>query len=351
MRVAIDVSPLSTGHKVRGVGFYLKHLKDALEKYFPEHEYIWFEKQSEIPKKVDIVHFPYFDPFILSLPLRRRYKTVVTVHDLTPLVLPDLFPAGFKGLLKWRVQRLALKTVDAIITDSRCSRQDVIKLVGMPAKKVFAVYLAAGEQFGQLKNAQDEKEKLLKKYNLPEKFALYVGDVTPNKNVPRIIQACIEEKIPLVLVGKALAENAFDASNPWNRDLVEARALIETAKNVFVLGFVSDEDVVGLYNSATMSLMPSLYEGFGLPAIEAMQCGCPLVASRGGSLAEVVEDGGYIVDPMSIESMKEGFAKVFSDSSLQKDLQAKGLLQAKKFSWKKAAEDTIKTYEKVLEQK
>src|SRR5579872_7086795 len=105
MKIAIDISPLSSGHKVRGVGFYLQHLKDALMKYFPEHEYIWFEKPSEIPKDVDLVHYPYFDPFSLTLPFKRLQKTVVTVHDLTPLIFPEDFPSGFKGTLKWRLQR------------------------------------------------------------------------------------------------------------------------------------------------------------------------------------------------------------------------------------------------------
>src|SRR5690348_7583614 len=103
MKIAIDVSPLSTGHKIRGVGFYLDHLKKALVEHFPQNEYFFFTRPNEIPQKIDVVHYPYFDPFFLTLPLVRKYKTVVTVHDLTPLIFPKEFPVGLKGLLRWRV--------------------------------------------------------------------------------------------------------------------------------------------------------------------------------------------------------------------------------------------------------
>lgn len=351
MKIAIDISPLSSGHKVRGVGFYLQHLRDALVKYFPEHEYIWFEKLSDLPKNIDIVHFPYFDPFSFTLPLKRSYKTVVTVHDLTPIIFPKEFPAGFKGTLKWRLQRLALRTVNGVITDSECSRKDVMKLVGLSSKKVSVAYLAAGEKFRQISYAKSHITNLREKYNLPDKFALYVGDVTPNKNVPRIMKAAIQTNIPLVMVGKALAQEKFDTTNPWNKDLVEAKFILQQSDNISVLGFVPDEDLVALYNCATLALMPSLYEGFGLPVVEAMQCGCPVISSHSGSLAEVAGDAAYIVDPFNIDNMAEGLSKVFSDEKLQQLLQKKGLQQAQKFSWQQTAADTLKVYEKVLEKK
>ena len=349
MKIALDISPLSSGHKVRGVGFYLHHLKDALVKYFPENEYIWFEKLSELTKLVDVVHFPYFDPFTLTLPLKRSYKTVVTVHDLTPIVFPQEFPAGFKGMLKWRIQRLALKSVDGVITDSECSRKDVMKLIGMPAKKVSVAYLAAGEEFKQV--SPSEVKRVRQKYHLPEKFALYVGDVTANKNVPRIMKAAIQANIPLVMVGKALAQEKFDTTSPWNKDLVEVKFILKQVHNILLLGFVPDEDLVALYNSATLAVMPSIYEGFGLPVVEAMQSGCPVVSSHGGSLAEVTGEAAYVVDPLNIDNMAEGLSKVFYDEKLQMLLQKKGLQQAKKFSWQQTAADTLKVYERVLAKK
>src|SRR5260221_14616440 len=102
MKIAIDVSPLESGHKIRGVGFYLSYLKKALTDYFPENDYIFFKKNEPIDSSVDVVHYPYFDPFFLTLPFIKKHKTVVTVHDLTPLVFPKHFPAGLKGQLRWQ---------------------------------------------------------------------------------------------------------------------------------------------------------------------------------------------------------------------------------------------------------
>lgn len=147
MKIAIDVSPLQTGHKVRGVGFYLEHLRKALLDYHPENEYTFFSRGEKLPKNIDIVHFPYFEPFFLALPLYNHFKTVVTVHDLTPIVFPKAFPRGLKGELKWQMQRYALKNANAIITDSESSKRDIITFVKANPDKINVVYLAAGEEF------------------------------------------------------------------------------------------------------------------------------------------------------------------------------------------------------------
>ena len=215
MKIAIDTSPLESGHKIRGVGFYLKNLKAALLKYHSENDYIFFSKTSEIPKDVDLVHYPYFDPFFITLPLIKKHRTVVTVHDLTPLVFPAHFPSGAKGKLKWQIQKNTLKKTDAIITDSESSKNDIVKYTDIAKNKINTVYLAAGDEFKVLnKELQTTNHKLQTKYNLPEKFALYVGDVTWNKNLPRLIKAINLTKIPLVMVGAALVNKNFDKNNP-----------------------------------------------------------------------------------------------------------------------------------------
>ncbi len=348
MKIAIDISPLSSGHKVRGVGFYLEHLKKALLKYFPQHEYIFFTQQNEVPEDLDVLHYPYFDPFFLTLPFARKHKTVVTVHDLTPLVFPREFPVGIKGTLKWRLQRLSLKNVDGILADSFASKKDIERLAGIQPKKIDVAYLAAGEEFRQIQDLIFKKQ-VIEKYGLPEKFALYVGDVTPNKNLPRIVEACLKETIPLVMVGKALAQESFDRKNPWNKDLVTVKKLIKNEKNIFVLGFVTSEELVALYNSATVCVMPSLYEGFGLPIVEAMACGCPVIASHGGSLKEVAGNSAFIVNPENIESIAGGLRTVFDSEIRQRELREKGLVVAGSFSWEKTAQETLKMYEKVTD--
>ena len=347
MKIAIDISPLTSGHKVRGVGFYIKYLKESLEKHFSHTTFKYFTQTKIIPKDVDIVHYPYFEPFFLTLPLIKKKKTVVTVHDLTPLLFPKDFPPGLKGKIKWLVQRKLLKGVDAIITDSIASKKDIARIVGFPDKKIFVCYLASAKQFTVIKD-QVFLKKIKSKYNLPEKFILYVGDVTANKNLPRLIKAILRTNISLVMVGKALTNEAVDFSNPWNNDLKEVIALSQGKVQIKKLGFVSDEDLVALYNLATAFVMPSLYEGFGLPILEAMSSGCPVVTSKEGSLPEVAGDAAYVVDAYSIDAIAEGINKVVGDRQLAQKLREKGLKQAKRFSWEKTAEATVQVYERVI---
>jgi len=347
MKIAIDVSPLQTGHKIRGVGFYLEHLKDALVKYYPENEYVFFERGKSLPKDIDLVHFPYFEPFFLALPLYKKFKTVVTVHDLTPIVFPEAFPRGIKGEIKWQMQKFALKKADAVITDSKSSKKDIIKFIGARESKVKVVYLAVGEQFKKLTD-DSWKEEIRKKYNLPKKFVLYVGDVTWNKNLPRLIDAVKKLKIPLVMIGKSLTSDNYDKDNPWNADLNRINELAKGDSSIIRLGFVSAEDLIAVYNLATVFVLPSLYEGFGLPILEAMACGCPVVTSTEGSLGEVAGNAACYVDAYDVESIASGIKEVFESENLQKQLRKKGFENVKKFSWEKTAAETIKAYEGVL---
>lgn len=349
MKIAIDVSPLETGHKVRGVGFYLEHLKKSLTKYLPQNEYIFFKSGEELPKNVDLVHFPYFEPFFLALPIYKKFKTVVTVHDLTPIVFPNLFPRGFRGEIKWQMQKYALKQANAIITDSKNSKDDILKYVGVKETKVHVAYLAAGEEFKVLKNGKWRQE-VRDKFKLPEKFILYVGDVTPNKNLPRLITAIEKANVPLVLVGKAFVSE-FDKTNPWNRDLVRVHQQLQEIKSsnkdlITVLGFVSQEDLVSLYNIATVSILPSFYEGFGLPVLEAQACGSPVITTKEASLREVGGSSVYYVDAYDYAKMANGIKEVFESEKIQENLKELGFKNVKRFSWKKTAEETVRVYEK-----
>jgi glycosyltransferase involved in cell wall biosynthesis len=349
MKVAIDISPLQTGHSVRGAGFYLENLKRALVKYYPQNEYKFFARGEKLPENVGLVHFPYFEPFFLALPIYKKYLTVVTVHDLTPIVFKKNFPRGLKGEIKWQMQRYALRKANAIITDSNCSKKDIVKHVGVSAERVTVIYLAAGEEFKVIENLNSKMQGLRERYGLPEKFVLYVGDVTWNKNLPRLIEAVKGINVPLVMVGKALVSEDFDRKNPWNKDLVKVQSLSRDDKNIIKLGFVSTEDLVGIYNLATLFVMPSLYEGFGLPILEAMSCGCPVITTKEGSLEEVAGDTALYVDGYSKESMAKGIKEVFENPILQKKLMQGGLKRINEFSWKKTAGETLGVYRKVLD--
>ena len=349
MKIAIDISPLQTGHKVRGAGFYLENLKRALVKYYSQNEYKFFTRGENLPEDIDLVHFPYFEPFFLALPIYKKYLTVVTVHDLTPIVFKKHFPRGLKGEIKWQMQKYALKKANAIITDSNCSKKDIVKHVGVSPEKVSVVYLAAGEDFKIIHSSDSITENLRDKYKFPKKFVLYVGDVTWNKNLPRLIEAVKSINVSLVMVGKALVSEDFDRNNPWNKDLVKVQDLVKDDKNIIRLGFVPTEDLVVIYNLATVFVMPSLYEGFGLPILEAMSCGCPVITTKQGSLAEVAGEAAYYVDGYSKESMAKGIKEVFENPILQKKLLQDGLKRINEFSWKKAAGETLEVYKKVIE--
>lgn len=346
MKVALDISAITSGtknaHKVRGIGSYTQELSSSLKKFVPQCEIVGFRSPSEIPNDADVVHYPYFDPFSLSLPLVKKAKTIVTVHDFIPQLFPGHFPVGIRGFLRWQAQRALLKRMDALISVSQSTKQDCIAQTGMSKNKVHTVYSAASDVFAMALSSS-EIAGVKRKYDLPDAFILYVGDATWNKNLPNLIRAVKQTGISLVLVGKALAQE-FDRSNQWNRDLVEIEALTKDS-SFRKLGYVPQRDLVGLYRLALMLAMPSLYEGFGFPILEAMMAGCPVVTSKRGAIPEVAGDAALFVDPERIESIGEGIT-CFAQSEKQRTLFIeKGKRQASKFSWKKTAEQTASIYE------
>ncbi|MDP2649255.1 MAG: glycosyltransferase family 1 protein [bacterium] len=346
MKIAIDISPMeeSSGHKIRGVGNYVENLTKALKEIDKVNSYIFFAK-GKAPQDADLVHYPYFEFFFHSLPLFSKKKTVVTIHDVIPLIFREHFPSGIKGKFAFGIQKFALSRVSGIITDSECSKRDIVRILKFPETKVKVVYLATDPAFQKLNN-EDLIPDTKRKFSLPENFLLYVGDATWNKNLPKLIDAVSKTSLRLVLVGKVWENKLSDIpKNPWNDDLVAVFKRIENDSQFIPLGFVPTEDLVRIYNLATCLVLPSIYEGFGLPVLEAMQSGCPVVCSNSSSLPEIAQDSAVYFDPQDIHSMKDTILKVLEDSSLRKKLSQEGLKQAKKFSWKKAAEQTIKAYE------
>lgn len=342
MKIAIDISPLSSGHKVRGVGSYVNLIRNNIEKYDKENKYIFFA--GKVPGDIDVVHYPYFDPFFSMLPFKNKVKTVVTVHDITPIKFKKHFPAGIKGSLRWQLNKRFLRNVDIVIVDSVSSKKDVIELAGVKEKKVKVAYLATDRAFKRL-NTKYEILNTKNKFDLPDKFVLYVGDATWNKNLPRIVSAVKKSNANLVLIGKVWEQDLENlSSNAWNRDFRKVLAEIKNDDRFIKLGFIPTEDVVKIYNIANALLMPSLYEGFGLPVLEAMTCGCPVITSREGSLPEVGEDAVLYVDAKSVDSIVEGIEKIFKDDKLIKELSGRGLIQAKKFSLEKTMNNLVRIY-------
>ena len=142
MHIAMDISPLETGHSGRGVGVYTKRLIEAMQMYEKSHTVSLVTHQHDIPESCNIVHYPYFDPFFLTLPFFRKYPSVVTIHDVIPLLYPDKFPSGIKGSIRFQLQKLSLRGVRRVITDSKTSKRDIQTIIGRNPNSVDVVYLA-----------------------------------------------------------------------------------------------------------------------------------------------------------------------------------------------------------------
>jgi glycosyltransferase involved in cell wall biosynthesis len=348
MHIAIDSTPLASGHSDRGVGIYTKNLIESLKRYEKDHSYTLFTHGQEIPTSVDVVHYPYFDPFFLTLPIIKKKPTVVTVHDVIPLVFPERFPAGVRGTLKWQIQKLSLRGASRIIADSDTSKHDISRFTGFPKEAIDRIYLAPSVGYQGVVNKK-HLEYIQKKFTLPDRFILYVGDVNWNKNVLSLLKAFSlalkhTPNLMLVLVGKSFINTHL----PESRHINQIIAQLKIESHIIKTGFVSDEELSHLYALATCLIQPSYYEGFGLPVLEAMTCGCPVIASHSSSLSEIKGPSLSINpdDPENIASSIIGLLEM--PSHKKKDLVKEGYAWAEKFTWQKTAEETIKTYKKAL---
>lgn len=344
INISINSSPLSSGHKTRGIGFYTKNLLAYL-KQVPELRVTEFTKLSEI-KETDVVHFPFFDLFQHSLSWNLKFPTVVTVHDVTPLVFPEHYPPGIKGSINLQLQKFSLKKAGAIITDSEASKQDIIRYFGIKPEKIYVIYLAPAEHFKVIDN-KTELKKTGTKFELPEKFALFSGSANWNKNLLNLTESCLRAKMDLVLVGKDF-ENQNDLDHTERKSY--RQFLEKYSKNplVHIKGFVENDDLVKITNLATLVLLPSFYEGFGLPIVEAQACGIPVITGNIASMPEVAGDGALFIDPDNVNQISQAILEITENPEVALNLKKKGLENIKRFSWKKVAIETLAVYKQVL---
>lgn len=349
MRIAIDTTPLSSGHAERGVGVYTKHLIDSLKQYESKYSYTLFTRGQKVPENVDLVHYPYFDPFFLTLPLLKPKPTIVTVHDLIPLVFPDKFPPGMRGQLKWQIQKTSLLGAARILTDSKNSKNDIAKITGFLQDAIDVVHLAPSDAF-QHDIGIKEAAKVKKKYALPGRYVTYVGDVNWNKNVAGLLQAfhviqktTSYKDIRLILIGRAFLDGTLVETQQINREIKE----LYLDSSVIFPGYVSDRELAGMYAGALCCVQPSLYEGFGFPVLEAMACGCPVVCSQNSSLPEIA--GPSIrIQSTSTDSIVTGIKTCVDLPEKERNtLIAEGMAWAAKFTWKKVAHETVQAYERI----
>jgi glycosyltransferase involved in cell wall biosynthesis len=347
IKVLINTSPLTNGNAHRGVGQYTQLLTEQLEKN-PELSIQRSGQASDAHFPADIVHYPFFDLFYPTLPLWRKAKTVVTIHDVIPLLYPKYYPAGKRGtVIFWR-QKAALKTVSAVITDSQASAADIEKFLGISAHKITVAPLAANPLLAPAKPAQIAAAR--KRWNLPAKYLLYVGDINYNKNIPQLIKTLkfLPADISLVCVGK----NFYPQEIPEWRWIEAQIALSDVGDRIkFITDLASDEveTLAALYTGATIYVQPSLYEGFGLPVLEAMTCHTPVVATKTSSLLEVVGEAGLLVEPTA-EALTAGITQVLEYSAAKRQkVITTAAAWAKTFDWQKTAAITAKVYQSIIE--
>lgn len=350
MRVAINIAPLSSGHKERGIGYYTSNLISGLEK-IPGIDIIKFKNGDNL-KNIDVVHYPWFDFYFHTLPIIQKFPTVVTIHDVMPLIFPNQFPVGLKGKLNFHLQKIALKKCKFIITDSLVSKKDIIDYLKIKEEKIVVIPLAPGNSFKELSDSTLIRVK--RKYNLPEKFLFYVGDGNYIKNLPfliegfrKLIQDQKYKDIKLVLAGNIFVKKLDNIDHPELESIKKTNELItKLGLENFIIrpGFLSNEDLVAFFNLAFLYIQPSLYEGFGLPILQAMACGTPVISSNAGSLPEISGDAAIFFNPNNLDDFLNRIKMVIQDKSIQYQMVKKGLKQAALFSWNKVAADTLKVY-------
>jgi len=355
-KIVIDISRLPKQALKRGEGIYAVNLFYALKRLKDENKYYLKRKESEYVNDFDVIHFPYFNPFFLNVSWFSNKPKIITVHDLTQIKFIKYYDVGFRGRLKWQIQKRFLKRAERIITDSKASKKDIIELTDYPKDKIDVVYLAAGDKYKKLDippkaEAFRRAGKIFReKYKIANKFILYVGDLNWNKNVEGLLKAfspTTSHQPPvtdLVLTGSAFENNNL-------KELQEVKKLIKDLKlrdRVKLLGFVPKDDLVKLYNLALFYVQPSFWEGFGLPVLEAMKCGCPVLSSNKGSLPEVGGSAVEYFDPDKKGELADKIKALLKSRKKREKLAKKGLKQAEKFSWKKTAKETAKIYKKVL---
>jgi glycosyltransferase involved in cell wall biosynthesis len=327
-KVAIDTGPLKSGDSIRGIGVYTRELLSALK-------IDGVDVNSTDLSQYNVVHFTSFNPFRISVPFSKPkgVKFVLTIYDLIPLIYPKHYPPGIKGQIKFLINKyLIYKNVDAIITISETSKKDICRFLGLSPNKVFVTYLAAKDIF---KNKQVESSWKLENghgQSVPEKFALYVGDINYNKNIPNLVKACKLAKIPLVIAGKqAYSLEKMDLNHP---ELIHLKGV--DWSNVIRLGFVPDEILVDLYNLAAVYIQPSFYEGFSLPPLQAVYCKTPLAVSKNQCHVEIFGDDFSYFNPNDIEDM----ARAIMHPNIN-------IKPERIYSWDRTAQETLKVYAKI----
>jgi glycosyltransferase involved in cell wall biosynthesis len=369
LRIAIDAHSVGTG--LGGNESYATNLIEALAEIDPNNSYTLYVTRREavarfsnrwpnFSVRATLPHTPLIRiPLTLSAELRRNpvdvlhvqftapplspCPVVVSIHDLSFEHLPQTFKWRSRKQLRITVRRSAREAAQ-VIALSKHARQDLIETYGLPPEKVTAIPLAAADHFRPI-NDDEELQRVRQTYGIVGEYILSVGAIQPRKNLSRLVEAYSrlrratpEGNLPkLVLAGKC--------SWLYEETLRIIREL-QVSDSVILTGYVPDSDLPGLYSGALCFVYPSYFEGFGLPPLEAMKCGVPVIVGNQTSLPEVVGDAGLLVDPFDAEAIAGAIDRVIHDSNLRAELGRKGLAHAQLFDWRETARQTLQVYQR-----
>lgn len=379
MKIALDVRTITPTRS--GVGNYVLHLLRGLEQAGPGHqlflvgqaanfealgrdlpapgealctrlsheshplgdlwEHLWLPGALD-RSGVDVLHGP-----ATLVPLTNsRHASVVTIHDLVAFLFPDTIPRKYALYMRWLIRRVVHRA-DHIISVSRNTKDDLVQVLGVTPEKITVVYEAPTSRFQRVED-QNALEAVRRRYGIDGPFFYHLGNIEPRKNLVRLIKAFLKVRsrrpgeVKLVISGQKgwLTNKIFRALGP-----------MDYGQDIIFTGYLPTSDLPLLMNASLAFVFPSLYEGFGLPVLEAMCCGTPVVTSNISSLPEIVGGAAVLVDPYDERAIANGMERVLEDAELRAELRAKGIERARQFSWQRAAQETLMVYDKALEKK
>lgn len=376
MRIGIDATPITNRS---GTGYYTQKLIEFIGRADSENQYILFcpgdykshlehpgmfdypnfrvvevrarsqaarfvWKQLKLPRQIqrlgiDLFHYP---SFIASL--RADVPSVVTVHDLCFALFPETFSWLHRSYYNFIIPR-SVTLCAAVIADSDSTKEDILKHLAAGNGSVNTIHLGVDPVRFYRVMDESQRGRMREKYDLPEDFILYVGTLEPRKNIPRLIRA-----FAYGVASKGLPHHLVIAGRKgWRFDEIfhEVRAL-DLSGRVHFPGYVETLELTVLYSMARALAYPSLYEGFGLPCLEAMSCGTPVIASDRSALPELVEDCALTVDPLSVDSISNALHKICSDDECHRSLSERGFKRASHFSWLTTARKTVAVYNRAF---
>lgn len=286
---------------------------------------------------IDVFHCQYMGPPFLVTPY------VVTLHDILHETYPELYPSKLRYFMS-KTYPFGARRASKILTVSEYSKKDIMNIYGIPEERITVIYNAVSDEFFQVED-QLVIDEVKKKYRIDSKYIFFVGRLEPRKNIPSLIKAFHflkeKHKLPHKLVIAGMKDFKY-------QELFSMVKALNLTDEVIFTGRVEQQDLPLLYNGAELFVYPSYAEGFGLPPLEAMACGTPVITSNTTSLPEVVGNAGVLIDPWNVEELGNAMLKVISDDKLKQELKERGLKQSKKFSWNKAAEKLLECYEDVV---